>query len=478
MAPAIIRPALTPTVLPICTIQHDFSAVLAEVRDGLVPEDKFWLSCYKHGQPSVHGRVIAHLDERDRDLVRLQGKDGVEIIQHIQSAVYSAACPALEIPHTRLVLPIASYPDPPSATSRRSHQVTAFDVAPDGSQFATGYHDGSVLLRAIPIATSPILPYASAKSHLSTITSLRFFPSSRVLLSAGADFSLHILPAEPPSSLNSPQVVVESVRTFRGHTRAVTDTVIISRGRNFLSSSKDATLRLWDVPSGSQIRSIALRAPVMKLSIGERPSGAPNGASAPSGTDADIDPREVDTSDKLAFAALADGSFAAIDLRVKHPIVQSAAAALDAPATSTAALSAIAHAPRDSLLATGTVSGEVRIFDIRTVGAEGAHAELAAFRRNSASIEDVSFVSLRAGAYSHALDGAIPGDALGLAIATSDGLPYVARLQTAAVDVGVELVGLDCDAVRVIRTVPGREGGEEIWTAGDDGVVRRYAPRA
>jgi len=65
-------------------------------------------------------------------------------------------------------------------------------------------------------------------------------------------------------------------------------------------------------------------------------------------------------------------------------------------------------------------------------------------------------------------------------VVTDDGLPFVARIRridakegsgsSADVEVEAELIGGDCDAVRVVRT---REDGE-IWTAGDDGVVRVY----
>ncbi len=66
-------------ILPICTIQHDFqTAVIRDVRDGALPEDKFWVSCYKKGEPSVHGKVSATLDEQNRDLVLFETHDGVE----------------------------------------------------------------------------------------------------------------------------------------------------------------------------------------------------------------------------------------------------------------------------------------------------------------------------------------------------------------------------------------------------------------
>jgi len=44
--------------LPQVTIQHDFVNVIADVQDGTVPEEPFWVSCYKQESPSVHGKVF------------------------------------------------------------------------------------------------------------------------------------------------------------------------------------------------------------------------------------------------------------------------------------------------------------------------------------------------------------------------------------------------------------------------------------
>ena len=59
-----------------------------------------------------------------------------------------------------------------------------------------------------------------------------------------------------------------------------------------------------------------------------------------------------------------------------------------------------------------------------------------------------------------------------LAIATGDGLPYIATISRDSalnVKVTAEIVGGDCEGVRIVRV-----GEEVVWTAGDDGVVRAY----
>lgn len=62
--------------LPVVTVQRDFNDVIKDVDDGLVPVDKFWVSCYKTGESSVHAKVEVELDHIKRDLVRFGARDG------------------------------------------------------------------------------------------------------------------------------------------------------------------------------------------------------------------------------------------------------------------------------------------------------------------------------------------------------------------------------------------------------------------
>ena len=333
--------------------------------------------------------------------------------------------------------------------------IAAFDIAPDGSQFAVGYGDGSVYV--VPTTATTAKAASSSRPHLSAVTSLQFFPSSRVLLTTGVDFVLTILSAEhlstPPSERDGP-AKVSPVRSLKGHSRAVTSAAIISRGRNVLSGSKDGTVRLWDVSSGNQIRMMGTQkyTGVLSMAAGDRGDAVferpPDGevVEGETRTPLSVDPREVDTADKLVFCGLSDGSAEVFDLTTKLSVTH-------LPAKTSAGLHAIAYSPKHSLLATGSSTGIIRVHDTRSLP-----RPLVSFQRNNASIEDVAWMSF-------------PGGDVGLAIATEDGLPYVAHVRPEGPSVCAELVGPDCDAVRCVR-VHGETGA--IWTAGDDGVVRRY----
>lgn len=68
--------------LPVVTIQPTFLDVIQEVLNGTIPSDKFWVSCYKTLETSVHAKVHAELDEIDRNLVNLSPVEGdVEVLK-------------------------------------------------------------------------------------------------------------------------------------------------------------------------------------------------------------------------------------------------------------------------------------------------------------------------------------------------------------------------------------------------------------
>lgn len=347
-------------------------------------------------------------------------------------------------------------------------RIEAFDISPDGTRFATGFLDGSVLIYPTssvspPPTYAPRRIYATANStkvysrpHLSGITTVRFFPSSRVLLTSGLDFSLSILPADLPeknSITNKPSsITVEPARTLRGHKRSVTATAIVGVGRNIISASMDSTIKLWDVPSGSTISTITSSSAILSMSMGQRFDNAPGQTAA--------DEREVpEVQSSILFAGLRDGSFEAFDLASKKPFFHSKAPAQSQQLTS------IAYSHQATLLATGSNTGLITIYDVRS----SLDTPLASFvRQEGGEVLDLSPFTRTAGGDSTSLE---------LAVATSDGLPYVAKIGPDGSIEADELAGVDCDPVRQVRVRPlngGVGAGREIWTASDDGVVRQY----
>ena len=82
----------------------------------------------------------------------------------------------------------------------------------------------------------------SWKDHNKAVTALRFFPvSGHLLLSASADMTVKIWDAYHQREL---------LRTYSGHSKAVSDICFNNSGTQFLSSSYDRMMKLWDTEKG------------------------------------------------------------------------------------------------------------------------------------------------------------------------------------------------------------------------------------
>ncbi|KAJ3932319.1 MAG: WD40-repeat-containing domain protein [Lentinula lateritia] len=469
--------------LPIVTVQPTLPTVVNEVYSGVIPFENIWISCYNDyssdppvPSSSIHSKIRVVLDDEDREKVVYQVREGDVNISEEERRdfgyIYSVSSPSLRIPPTRLLFPVQEYADPEKSNPQKPHRITAFSLAPDKSQYAIGYLDGSVLLYpSVPIRnsqskypTSAIngLSPALTRAHRSTVTSLRFFPSSRVLLSSGADFTLQVYPADPiaaasvSSASGQSSKRVSSVRTLTAHTRSVTSSAMIGRGRAIISSSMDGTIRVWDVSTGEEETLVHSAAgvgiginrifldPDRDLSTSEDTEPSPNGR---------------------LYAALHDGSFEVFALdgsqKPRKLVHQFRSEKSIHGALNAIAVSIPIGEEREKFIAVGSANGVISIYNASSYAS--VH-----FRRNDASIEDLDFVRL-------------PQSTLGLVITTGDGLPWIASLDelpiTGSVDAKVsvyaELVGGDVDAVRHV-SVHTVSSTVEVWTASDDGIVRRY----
>ncbi|KAG8878841.1 hypothetical protein FRB97_002168 [Tulasnella sp. 331] len=405
---------MSPISLAQVTIQSDVQEVIADVKEGGSVSEDIWISCYLKGEPSVHGKASVILDD-DGSTIMMEGRDGVYI----------------------------------KASSTIPRAISAFDVAPNGAVYATGFDNGSIALSSTStFASSTTLPKTS-KPHASTITSLRFFPSSEVVLASSLDMSLSIISA----------IDLAVPRRLTGHSRSVTDTAIIERGKNVVSCAKDGTVRLWDVGTGKQIRMMGTESwsPVLKMACGANTtqihsalsSNGQGPATAPATSFMD---GEVGTHDKVLCLALQNGHFGILDLNTKMAVYNPTPQATSPP------LHAIAYNADRHLIATGSSEGIVSVHDTRALGVN--KGTLFRCQRNGACVEDLAFAEQTRSSTSSSAE---------LVVGTVDGLPFRLAIDGAGPRVVEELVGLDCDPIRVVRAVAGH-----VWITGDDGLVRKF----
>lgn len=105
--------SVSPLTLPVVTIQPTFTEVIQEVLDGIIPSDKFWVSCYKTSETSVHAKVHVELDEIDRNLVNFSpvegtSNDDVEVLK-ASNGVSSFLILILNLHHRVLTLLLFFY---------------------------------------------------------------------------------------------------------------------------------------------------------------------------------------------------------------------------------------------------------------------------------------------------------------------------------------------------------------------------------
>lgn len=79
-------------ILPISTVQHTLPSVASEIYNAIIPSEHVWLSCYRQGEPSVHGKIRLSLDEEDREKISFEGKEGVRLERVDEVCICFVSC--------------------------------------------------------------------------------------------------------------------------------------------------------------------------------------------------------------------------------------------------------------------------------------------------------------------------------------------------------------------------------------------------
>ena len=230
-----------------CHIQYDFYQELSveEQHQGITPESSFYINVditpesikeYRIQRQENNNNENKHVQYKviDNDGDNLNGISQENQFRKVSERTYEAT---LDNERYQFQTPIEDLTNSINCLDIDWSTITRF---PDG--YILGDQKGSIHIYDSHWLSKKVFENA----HKGEITSLQCFPSGSVLLSASNDMQIKLW-----SLLDG-----SNPRTFIGHTAAITDTVLLGRGRNFVSSGHDGTIRLWECGSGRNIHKL------------------------------------------------------------------------------------------------------------------------------------------------------------------------------------------------------------------------------
>lgn len=208
--------------MKILTIQDSFEEVLEDIRDAKLKEDKFWVA-RRDSDPNAFQELWYFtvnkegIKSSDKNLA-FEAKNNKIYEVKINDEVY------------RLQAPIRT-------KNFTSDPISCADMASDDSFAVLGTKYGDLLIIDVENFT---IKKRIQNAHFSDVTSVRVFPSNKVLISTGTDLRIKIWDLEG-----------NLAREMLHHMSEITSIKLLGKtGRNFLSSSKDGTVNLWECGSG------------------------------------------------------------------------------------------------------------------------------------------------------------------------------------------------------------------------------------
>ncbi|TYZ65823.1 hypothetical protein PybrP1_001550 [[Pythium] brassicae (nom. inval.)] len=380
----------------------DEGSGLLKVEVHAPPSSHFELELSTGAPPPASSSQTPHFVEivrRERDWIEVHAHVGEQSARRTVRTVFQAPAAAVAVAGRR--------------------QLLAVDVSRDERVVAVGGADGHcAIFDALARTEAFNLP-----GHFSDVTSVRFFPSSKVLLSASLDFTLRIWNVEDGLC----------AAVLKGHRGGVEDTAILGRGRNDVIAK-------WGNDAQSAVHCLSVLDDASKAlgKAGDEPPAAHS--------------QEAETEGKVLFAGLENGETLGVDIRMRQltASVRGTAPILSCAATSTSG------AP---LLFTGSEDGILATWDLRHTS-----TPLQLQTRSGAPIHSIALSSET---------GDAPSAAASVWTAHGDGV--CCHWSGAATDalVSTELSGPQFDPVRGLAIAP-RTG--RVFTVGRDGLLRDYNP--
>lgn len=296
-------------MVSLITIQSSFEEVLDDCKQGIVDEENIW----------INRRQLNHAGDAETEYYSIPIEKGSQThysngqitITPVSSWLYNVHIgdESYILETGEKVIPVKENINSISLTSN-----TSVPMALVAKNFEVDYCN----LKEKNITNELGFP----KEEVNDILRAYLFPSNSVIITVNLNYSCNIY-AFAAESVGNNEIKVEEqdgdkalypkpVRTFTGHKKSITSLQLIgSKGRNFLTGSRDGKINLWDCGSGLLVKSFyridGIDDPINDIVLG----------SIEPVKDAVIGDSEFETEGKCFFAAYDSGVIQQFDI-VNH----------------------------------------------------------------------------------------------------------------------------------------------------------------
>ncbi|MFM6778930.1 MAG: WD40 repeat domain-containing protein, partial [Dolichospermum sp.] len=141
-------------------------------------------------------------------------------------------------------------------------EVLCVAFSPDGKLLASGAGGHDKTIKILVLAENQVKTLRGHSDWFGGITSLAFSPDGKTLISGSQDKTIKLWDVETS----------QEIRTLSGHSDHISSLAFSPNGQILASASKDKTLKIWTIDSGEEISSIKYHDSVIN-SIAFSPDG-------------------------------------------------------------------------------------------------------------------------------------------------------------------------------------------------------------
>lgn len=229
--------------IPLITVQPDALETISDVTKGHTQRESFWISYKDLDHPTVYGDIDVYKANNQTELRPLGPLTAKQGNSHELTISYNSK------------QWLTRFPQKDYSQLDSNIMFTSIDVSPSNEHMLLGTSDGGLQL----VTTDNGTIRRQLEGHIDHTVVGKFFPSGQAAISAGIDMQIKIWNLADSSN----------PRTLIGHTQSPVDVVIIGRGRNIVSGSKDSTVRLWECGSGQSIHTFKCDSPVNAIALAD-----------------------------------------------------------------------------------------------------------------------------------------------------------------------------------------------------------------